>query len=41
MGSLPPLVDLMTSMWGIKILLLAGTMVGAFFIKNDFYQGAL
>lgn len=29
---------LQNGMWGIKILLLAGTMVGAFFIKNDFYQ---
>eukprot|EP00047_Mylnosiga_fluctuans_P001711 m.221575 g.221575 ORF g.221575 m.221575 type:complete len:445 (+) comp10611_c0_seq1:107-1441(+) len=30
---------LQNGMWGIKILVLAGTMVGAFFIDNTFFTG--
>lgn len=37
-SSKDPRAGLQNGLWGIKLLLLAGAMVGAFFIKNDFFQ---
>lgn len=38
-SSRDPRASLQNGMWGIKLILLAGAMIGAFFIDNHFYAG--